>query len=163
MFAFCCSPVASRLESLHAAMAVETGGDVTTSTLGGAAWLGQNAVRIQKDELREGFLRASLVEEERAAASDSASGARVRSSILCVAGAPTADQEDGSECELVGFVRAKMAMAVIRANTLLLPGTWLKWPKWIPFVNGAVLEGLLPWAARAVRGPCPLDGMTDAN
>ena len=43
--------------------------------------------------------------------------------------------------ELVGFIRAKMAMAVVRANTLLLCGARLKQPKWIPFVDGAALEG----------------------
>ena len=41
--------------------------------------------------------------------------------------------------ELVGFVRVKMAMAVVRANTLMLRGAWLKQPKWIPFVDGAAL------------------------
>ena len=46
------------------------------------------------------------------------------------------------ECsELVGFLRAKMAMAVVRANTLLLRGAQFKRPKWIPFVNDAALEG----------------------
>ena len=43
--------------------------------------------------------------------------------------------------ELLGFVRAKMAMVVVRANTLLLRGARLKRPKWIPFVDGATLEG----------------------
>ena len=43
--------------------------------------------------------------------------------------------------ELVGFVRAKMALAVVRANTLLLRGARLKRPKWIPFDDGAALEG----------------------
>ena len=43
--------------------------------------------------------------------------------------------------KLVGFVRAKMAMAVVRSNTLLLRGARLKRPKWIPFVDGAALEG----------------------
>ena len=43
--------------------------------------------------------------------------------------------------KLVGFVRAKMALAVVRANTLLLRGARLKRPKWIPFVDGAALEG----------------------
>ena len=41
----------------------------------------------------------------------------------------------------MGFVRAKMAMAVVRSNTLLLRGARLKRPKWIPFVDGAALEG----------------------
>ena len=41
----------------------------------------------------------------------------------------------------MGFVRAKMAMGVVRANILLLRGARLKHPKWIPFVNGATLEG----------------------
>ena len=43
--------------------------------------------------------------------------------------------------ELMGSVRVKMAMAVARANTLLLRGVRLTRPKWIPFVNGAALEG----------------------
>ena len=43
--------------------------------------------------------------------------------------------------KLVGFVRAKMAMVVVRANTLLLGVARLKRPKWIPFVNSAALEG----------------------
>ena len=46
--------------------------------------------------------------------------------------------------KLVGFVRAKMAMVVVRANTLLLCGARLKRPKWIPFDDGAALEGF-PW------------------
>ena len=43
--------------------------------------------------------------------------------------------------DLEGFVRAKIAMAVVRSNTLLLRGAWLKRPKWTPFVDGAALEG----------------------
>ena len=42
--------------------------------------------------------------------------------------------------ELVGFVRANMAMAVVRSNTLLMYGARLKQPKWISFANDAVLE-----------------------
>ena len=34
-----------------------------------------------------------------------------------------------------------MAIAVVRFNTLLLRGAWLKQPKWIPFVDDAALEG----------------------
>ena len=41
----------------------------------------------------------------------------------------------------VCFVCAKMAMTVVRANTLLLHGARLKRPNWIPFVYGAALEG----------------------
>ena len=41
---------------------------------------------------------------------------------------------------LVGFIHAKIAMAVVRANTLLLCRGQLKRPKWIPFVNGSALE-----------------------
>ena len=43
--------------------------------------------------------------------------------------------------KLVGFVRVKMVMAVVRANTLLLRGARLKRPKWILFVDDAALEG----------------------
>jgi hypothetical protein len=32
-------------------------------------------------------------------------------------------------------------MSVVRANTLLLRDARLKRPKWIPFVDGAALEG----------------------
>ena len=42
--------------------------------------------------------------------------------------------------ELVGFVRAKMVMAVVRAITLLLRGTRLKQPTWIPLKDGTLLE-----------------------
>ena len=45
--------------------------------------------------------------------------------------------------ELVGFLRAKVVMTVVRANTLLLRGARLKQPKWIPFVDGAALGGFL--------------------
>ena len=43
--------------------------------------------------------------------------------------------------KLVGFIHAKMVMAVVRANTLLLRNARLKRPKWIPFVDVATLEG----------------------
>ena len=43
--------------------------------------------------------------------------------------------------KLVGFVRAKMTMPVVKSNTLLLRNTWLKLPKWIPVVNVTALEG----------------------
>ena len=43
--------------------------------------------------------------------------------------------------KLVGVIHVKMAMAVVRANTLLLCGACLKQPKWIPFVDSAALEG----------------------
>ena len=43
--------------------------------------------------------------------------------------------------ELVGFLCAKMAMAVVRSNTLLLRGPRLKRPKWVPFINCTTLEG----------------------
>ena len=43
--------------------------------------------------------------------------------------------------KLVGFVCAKMAMAVVRSNTLMLRGARLKQPKWIHFVDGAAFEG----------------------
>ena len=43
--------------------------------------------------------------------------------------------------ELVGFVCAKKAMEMVRANTLLRCGAWLKRPNWTLFVNGAALEG----------------------
>jgi hypothetical protein len=33
-----------------------------------------------------------------------------------------------------------MALALVRAYTLVLRSTWLNWPKWIPFVDGAALE-----------------------
>ena len=43
--------------------------------------------------------------------------------------------------KLVGFIHAKMAMAVVRVNILLLRGTRLKQPKSIPFVDGTALDG----------------------
>ena len=43
--------------------------------------------------------------------------------------------------ELLAFVRAKMAMTVVKANTLLLRDARLKRPKLIICVNGTALEG----------------------
>ena len=53
--------------------------------------------------------------------------------------------------KLVGFVRAKMALVVVRANTLLLRGAPLKRLKWIPFKGSAALEGF--HGQRKLQGP----------
>ena len=42
--------------------------------------------------------------------------------------------------KLVVFVCVKMALTVVRTNTLLLCGVWVKRPKWIPFVDDGALE-----------------------
>ena len=41
----------------------------------------------------------------------------------------------------MSFLRAKIMMVVVLANILLLYGARLKQHKWIPFVDGAMLEG----------------------
>ena len=50
-----------------------------------------------------------------------------------------------------------MAMVMVRANTLLLRGTWLKQPKWIPFMDGAALEGF-PGLHELCGAPVPSAG-----
>ena len=100
----------------------------------------EGAARVKKAKYPKVCLGQQRTIAPLAYSVDGMAGVEARAFEKCIASLLAAKW--GREySELMGSVRATMAMAVARANTLLLRGVRLTRPKWIPFVNGAALEG----------------------
>ena len=97
------------------------------------------AVRVKKAKYLKGFLDQQRIFVPLAYSVNGMAGVEVRAFKKRIASLLAA-KWNREYNELVGFIRVKMAMAVVRANTLLLHGARLKQPTWIPFVDGATLE-----------------------